>query len=122
MRRRRLVFAAGFGGAALAAPASRLARAQGEPLPVVEIVAREFEFVPSDISLRQGVAVELVLTAPEVMMGFHAPTLKLRAEIVPGQVTRLRFVPAVPGRFAFHCDVFCGDGHEDMSGSITVLA
>jgi hypothetical protein len=28
--------------------------------------------------------------------------------------------PERAGTFAFHCDVFCGDGHEEMSGRIVV--
>ena len=121
MRRRRLLVVAGLRVGGLAG-ALRLAHAQGEAPQRIEVVARKFEFEPNEITLRRGVSVELVLSAPEVVMGFHAPELKLRAEIVPGQPTRLRFMPAEAGRFEFHCDVFCGDGHEDMNGSIVVLA
>jgi cytochrome c oxidase subunit 2 len=36
-------------------------------------------------------------------------------------VHKVRFVPDKTGTFRFFCDVFCGDGHEDMSGSIKVI-
>jgi cytochrome c oxidase subunit 2 len=32
----------------------------------------------------------------------------------------VRIVPDKAGTFAFHCDVFCGDGHEGMTGEIVV--
>ena len=46
--------------------------------------------------------------------------LKLQAEIKPGEVTRVRFIPDKVGTFDFHCSVFCGTGHEDMSGTLVV--
>jgi hypothetical protein len=35
--------------------------------------------------------------------------------------TLVRFVPDKVGVIAFFCDIFCGSGHEDMSGTITVV-
>lgn len=124
MQRRRLILCSGLGMAFGAISMYRLAMAQGqaEDVRVIEVLAREFEFVPSHIELERGTPVELVLTAAEVLMGFHAPELKLRAEIAPGQLVRLRFVPLRAGRYEFHCDIFCGEGHEEMSGLITVRA
>jgi cytochrome c oxidase subunit 2 len=55
-------------------------------------------------------------------MGFYAKELNASAEIVPGKVTPLRLVPDKTGSFDFICDVFCGDGHEDMGGKIHVTA
>lgn len=89
---------------------------------VVQIVAKKFEFVPGEVILRKGVPAVLEFTAPEVNMGFNAPDLKVRADLVSGMVTRVRIVPETTGSFEYHCDVFCGGGHEDMSGTITVVA
>jgi cytochrome c oxidase subunit 2 len=46
----------------------------------------------------------------------------VRADIIPGQVARARLVPDKTGTFVFLCDIFCGDGHEGMSGQIHVVA
>ena len=89
---------------------------------VIPVVARKFVFVPDEIHLRQGESVVLELTATEVTMGFSAPELGVRTDIVPGAVTRVRLTPAKAGRFQFNCDVFCGSGHEDMDGVIVVAA
>jgi cytochrome c oxidase subunit 2 len=34
---------------------------------------------------------------------------------------KIRFVPDKSGKFTFLCDVFCGEGHEEMSGTLTVI-
>jgi cytochrome c oxidase subunit II len=44
----------------------------------------------------------------------------VRAEVKPGEVTRLRITPDKTGKFPFACDVFCGSGHEEMSGTLVV--
>nr|WP_316638761.1 cupredoxin domain-containing protein [uncultured Roseateles sp.] len=114
MRRRHLMLALGAG---------LLSRAGAQrPERVIAVVARKFVFLPNEITVTRGEPVVLELSAPEVVMGFHAPELQLRGLIIPGQTTRLRWTPERPGQFDFVCDVFCGDGHEGMSGRIIVLA
>ena len=65
--------------------------------------------------------VVLEFTDTDVIMGFSAPDLGARTDILPGKVTRVRIVPGKAGTFAFFCDIFCGTGHEDMTGTITVI-
>ena len=87
---------------------------------VIAVVARKFVFIPSEIRLKKGETVTLELTSPDVVMGFNAPDFKARAVIVPGQVARVTFTPDKVGTFTFLCDVFCGDGHEAMHGTLVV--
>lgn len=89
---------------------------------VIHITARKFVFLPGEITLKQGVPVVLEFVSADVVMGFSAPDFKLRADIIPGQVARVRLVPQQIGSFDFVCDIFCGDGHEGMSGKIHVVA
>ena len=86
----------------------------------IRISAKKFEFHPDKVTARVGRPVTLVLTSEDRIHGFKMPDFGLRADIVPGQETRLTLVPDKPGRFAFLCDVFCGDGHEDMEGVLVV--
>jgi cytochrome c oxidase subunit II len=88
---------------------------------VVKIVAKKFEFIPSEIKLIKGIPVVLELTSLDVLMGFGAPDLNLRSLIIPNKVMKVNFVPDKVGTFPFICDVFCGDGHEDMGGKIIVV-
>jgi len=113
----RRLFLAGFAATLLAAASRAATEAGPRRIPVV---ARKFVFIPAQIALRKGEAVTLELTSPEVVMGFNAPDFKVRADIVPGQVARVTFTPDKVGTFPFLCDIFCGDGHEDMSGTLVV--
>jgi plastocyanin/predicted phosphodiesterase len=87
---------------------------------VVRVTAKKFEFTPSTIHLRRGVPTVIELEALDHTHGFNAPALGLRSDLTPGQPVRLRVVPDKAGTFPFHCDVFCGDGHEEMTGTIVV--
>jgi cytochrome c oxidase subunit 2 len=87
---------------------------------VIPVVARKFVFMPAEIRVKKGETVTLELTAPEVVMGLNIPDFKVRADIIPGTTSRLTFTPDKAGTFTFLCDVFCGDGHEGMSGTLIV--
>lgn len=115
---RRQLFAAGGTILACAALGTRVF-AQEE---VIRITARKFAFLPGNITLKLGIPVVLEFTAMDVVMGFSAPDFKVRADLIPGQPTRVRLVPDKIGTFTFLCDIFCGDGHEGMSGLLHVVA
>ncbi len=87
---------------------------------VVPVVAKRFEYSPSVVHLKKGEPVVLALSSLDCTHGFDSPKLSLHAKIVPGVGARIPFTPNEAGHFAFHCDVFCGDGHEDMTGEIDV--
>lgn len=87
---------------------------------MIRITAKRFEYSPSRIVLEKGRPVVLELVSLDRTHGFDAPELGLRSDIVPGKVARIELLPDKTGTFAFHCDVFCGSGHEDMSGEIVV--
>lgn len=87
---------------------------------VIEITAKRFEYSPSEITLKKGVPAILEFTSLDRAHGFLVPQMNLRADIKPGETTRVRIVPDRAGTFPFHCDNFCGGGHEDMTGEIIV--
>lgn len=87
---------------------------------VVRITASMFQFQPNSITVRKGVPVTLELISDDLHHGFKLSEFHVRADAKPGAVERLRFVPDKIGRFTFICDAFCGDGHEEMSGTLVV--
>ncbi len=89
---------------------------------VIRVRAYKFSYDPDEIVLKLKEPVVLEFTSSDVPMGFNAPDFAVRATIVPGQTSRVRILPDKVGTFVFHCDVFCGDGHEDMDGTIRVVA
>jgi cytochrome c oxidase subunit 2 len=98
---------------ALAAPAA------AERL--IHVTARRFAYEPSEITIARGEPVVLELVSLDREHGFQIPDLGIRADVKPGETTRVRIVADRPGRHPFQCDVFCGSGHEDMAGVLVVV-
>jgi cytochrome c oxidase subunit 2 len=88
---------------------------------VIRMTAKKFEYSPNEITVKKGVPVVLEITSLDRDHGFKLRDFGVRADIKPGATTRVRFVPNKTGRFPFRCDVFCGSGHDDMSGELVVV-
>ena len=115
--RRRVVIALLVGGALGGA-----ARLAADTPTEIRISAKKFEYHPNKVRAKLGQPLVLVLTSEDRIHGFKMPDFGLRTDIVPGQETRVSLTPDKAGSFSFHCDVFCGDGHEDMEGVLVVEA
>ena len=87
---------------------------------VIKMTAKRYEYNPGTITVKKGAPVVLEFTSLDRLHGFNCPALGIRTDIAPGKVTTLRFVPGKIGAFPFHCDIFCGSGHEGMAGTIIV--
>jgi len=87
---------------------------------IIEITASRYEYSPGTIVLKKGEPVILELISRDRIHGFHVKALNVRADVLPGQSVRVRVVPDKVGVFPFTCDLFCGSGHGDMSGVISV--
>ena len=87
---------------------------------VFKVTAKKFEFTPSVIHLKLNTPVVIELTALDRRHGFAVPDLHIDEEITPGKPTLVHLIPDKVGTYAFHCSLFCGDGHEDMVGQIVI--
>ena len=88
---------------------------------VIQITAKRYEYNPGTITVKKkGVPVVLEFTSLDRLHGFNCPGLGIRTDIAPGKAATLPLVPQKAGTFPFHCDNFCGSGHEDMTGTIVV--
>lgn len=87
---------------------------------VIHITAKNFEFSPGTFTVKQGIPVVLELSSADRKHGFSLRAFGVRADIRPGVVSRVSFTPDRTGRFTFTCDVFCGEGHEKMTGTLVV--
>ena len=87
---------------------------------VIHITANKFRFNPDSITLKKGEPVVFEISSGDRKHGFSLRAFGVRSDVLPGKVSRIRFTPDKTGKFAFSCDVFCGDGHEEMTGTVIV--
>jgi cytochrome c oxidase subunit 2 len=107
-------------GAGQAAEGAEAGTAGNAGAVVIQVQASRWSYAPSMIVLKKNVPAVLELTSSDVHHGFNVPGLELRADVLPGQITRVRVTPRKIGTFVFHCDYYCGSGHEEMQGEIVV--
>ena len=122
--RRRWLTLAGAAGSGLLFVSGRSGSKTGpasavEPVSI-KITAQKFKYTPNQIVLKKGQATVLEFTSVDFVHGFNLPDLKIRADLIPGRITKVELNIDQEGVYEFLCDNFCGDGHEEMSGKITV--
>jgi cytochrome c oxidase subunit 2 len=118
-RRRALIAALGAGSTGVAGVLQRVSAAAAPPREIA-MQARRFEFTPTVVQVAAGESVVLVVRSLDFIHGLSIPDLGVRADLVPGRVTRIELKSLRAGSFDFVCDNFCGDGHERMHGRIVV--
>src|SRR5262249_47475475 len=84
----------------------------------IKVTARKFEFVPKTITVQKGERIKLVITAEDVDHGFSLKDFAINETLKAGQTKVIEFTPDRAGKFEFACSVFCGDGHEEMTGEL----
>ena len=97
-----------------------LALAQSSGPRVIKITAERYEYSPGKVMLKTGEPVILEWISHDRIHGFHVKGLNIRADVLPGRSVRVPVTPTKAGVFPFSCDLFCGSGHNDMNGVITV--
>ena len=93
------------------------------PFPVIKsfsLTARQWSFEPSTITVKKDDTVRLSIASVDVRHGFKLPTFGVDATLEPNQTTTVEFVADKAGTFSFFCNIFCGDGHGAMNGTLTV--
>jgi len=96
-------------------------RAEAVPAErVIHITAKRFDFSPDSITLKKGEPVVFEISSGDRKHGFSLRAFGVRSDVLPRKVSRIRLTPDKTGKFTFSCDVFCGDGHEEMTGTVIV--
>lgn len=99
---------------------TRIVRAQEAPRRI-EITAKRFAYTPSEITLKKGQPVILVIKSLDVAHGLRFRDLDLDAKVNKGGSAELKFTPNKTGDFVGHCSVFCGSGHGHMTLTLHVV-
>ena len=65
--------------------------------------------------------VTIEIGSSDRLHGFVPAAFGIPLDASPDGKNRVTFTPQQTGTFLFHCDVLCGDGHEDMVGHLVVV-
>ena len=87
----------------------------------IEISAKRFEFSPSEITVKKGEPVELVIQSSDVTHGLQFADLDQKVQINKGTPATLSFTPEKAGDFTGQCFIFCGTGHGQMALTLHVI-
>lgn len=87
---------------------------------VIRVVAKRWEFIPSEIRARNGEHIILEVTSADVPHGLSIPEYSINRNLAPGVTERIALTADKTGRFDFACSVFCGQGHRTMRGVLVV--
>ena len=106
-------------------PRQQPAPADGEP-KVFEVVARRFDFEPATIEVTEGDRVRLVVRSADGPHGVEIKAFKVKKAVPrakPGDAPiTIEFVATRAGEFPILCSEYCGNGHEEMKGTLVVKA
>ena len=94
----------------------------------VEAIGHQFDYefryptlwkpVPHELHLPLNEPVTVKVTSTDVIHGFWAPEIRLKADMVPGLINTLRFTPTRAGTYRIVCTEFCGVLHGAMVAKI----
>jgi len=102
--------------------------APGEAMEV-QVTARQWQWVfeypdgsrtINDPHVPVNKAVKFVMGSEDVLHDFFVPDMRVKNDIVPGRYTQVWFTPTVLGKHTFTCAEYCGKGHSEMAGTLTV--
>ncbi|MDO8648777.1 MAG: cupredoxin domain-containing protein [Candidatus Peregrinibacteria bacterium] len=103
-----------------AASSSAAAAADTTDARIIEMTADTWVFAPTAITASVGEKVILRLTGVEGVHSFAVAELGINVPINPGETKDIEIPTDKAGTFAFRCRIPCGDGHKDMTGTLTI--
>ncbi|MFC4024342.1 cytochrome C oxidase subunit II [Oceanobacillus longus] len=83
----------------------------------VVMTLTNFDFDKEEYVVQSGEEVTITLVNEEGNHGISIDELDVN---IQGEGEAV-FVPEEPGEYVIYCNVFCGDGHEEMTATIVVL-
>ncbi len=86
----------------------------------IKVSASKYAFDPSEIRVKQGEKIKLTLTDADGTHGIAIPAFNVDIKPEAGKSASQVFVADQKGTFPFFCNVFCGEGHREMNGSLIV--
>jgi len=86
----------------------------------IDMIARQWEYTPSTITVSEGDKVKLNIEDVDVTHGFAIFEFGVNERLTPGKTTTIEFTADKAGEYTFLCTVPCGSGHGGMRGKLIV--
>lgn len=90
------------------------------PVKEFRIEASDWQFSPDTITVNRGDRVKITLVNVDVSHGIAIPGYGFDLKAEAGQTASAEFIADKNGTFPFRCNVFCGEGHREMTGTLVV--
>lgn len=99
-----------------------VAPASAASAQTVTIKAKNFQFTPAVVTLKQGQTAHLTFVATQGVHGISVPEIGLNQSVtITSTPTTVTVTPQKTGTFVAHCAIFCGVGHAHMQITFKVV-
>jgi cytochrome c oxidase subunit 2 len=89
--------------------------------PPIDIVAANWKFTPSTVTVPLGESTTFHLTSSGGVHGLKSDDLGIaQTAIQPGKFVDVTFTPKKAGTYKIPCSIFCGPGHPNMDLTVVV--
>ena len=90
------------------------------PKDTIEVIAKDFEFIPDTIRVREGTLITLKLKSIEGTHGFDLGAFGIDERLDENVVKTVQFYAVKKGQYGIRCSHFCGIGHLGMTGELII--
>jgi len=87
---------------------------------VVRMEASNWDFTPSEVTAKVGEKIMLELVGVSGNHGIAIADLGIDVKFNEGETVTVDLPTDKAGTFPFRCNVMCGEGHRDMTGTIVI--
>lgn len=91
-----------------------------EGIREIEVEAVKYKFNPPIIVVNSGEKVKIKLNSADADHGFAIDEIGFDLKGEEGEVVEKEFTAPEPGVYVIKCSVYCGLGHNNMTGTLVV--
>jgi heme/copper-type cytochrome/quinol oxidase subunit 2 len=90
------------------------------PKDTIEVIAKDFDFIPDTIRVHQGKLVTLEIKSIEGTHGFNLGAFGIDERLDENVTKIVEFYAVEKGQYGFRCSHLCGIGHFGMTGLLII--
>ena len=107
-------------GIALGEP-GEAGEAEETPVKKVKMYARNWNWTPDEIRVKQGTRVIIDFISEDASHGFEIKAYKIKVNLPQDKRAQIEFIADKVGTFRWRCSRPCGNGCPKMNGKLIVM-